>query len=41
MPYPVTVSIVPALTNRNRLTAAFRLILAIPHIFLVGGIGIS
>ena len=41
MPYPVTVSIAPALANRNRLTTAFRLILAIPHIFLVGGIGIS
>ena len=41
MSYPVTVSIEPALANRNRLTTAFRLILAIPHIFLVGGIGIS
>jgi hypothetical protein len=39
MAYPVTVSIEPALTNRNRLTTAFRLILAIPHLFLVGGIG--
>lgn len=41
MPYPVTVSIERALTNRNRLTTAFRLILAIPHLFLVGGIGFS
>jgi len=41
MPYPVTVTIEPALTNRNRLTTAFRLILAIPHAILVGGIGFS
>jgi hypothetical protein len=41
MSYPVTVSIEPALTNRNRLTTAFRLILAIPHLFLVGSIGLS
>jgi hypothetical protein len=41
MEYPVSVSIVPAITNRNRLTTAFRLILAIPHIILVGGVGIS
>jgi Domain of unknown function (DUF4389) len=37
--YPVTVTVDPALTNRNRLTTAFRLILAIPHMILVGGIG--
>ena len=41
MPYTVTLSIEPALTNRNRLTTAFRLILAIPHILLVGGAGFS
>jgi uncharacterized protein DUF4389 len=41
MPYPVSVSVEPALTNRNRLTAAFRLILAIPHIILVGGVGLG
>ncbi len=39
MPYPVSVALEPALTNRNRLTTAFRLILAIPHIILVGGGG--
>ena len=39
MPYPVSVIVEPALTNRNRLTTAFRLILAIPHLILVGGIG--
>lgn len=39
MPYPVVVSLEPSLTNRDRLTTAFRLILAIPHLILVGGIG--
>ncbi len=38
MPYPVTVSIEPQLANRNRLTTAFRLILAVPHAILVGPI---
>jgi hypothetical protein len=41
MPYPVGVTVVPPLTSRNRLTTAFRLILAIPHLILVGGIGIG
>jgi hypothetical protein len=31
----------PRLTNRNRLTTAFRFILAIPHLILVGGIGLG
>ena len=35
--YPVDVSIEPQLENRNRLTTAFRPILAIPHLLLVGG----
>jgi hypothetical protein len=39
MPYPVAVNLEPSLTNRNRVTTAFRLILAIPHLILVGGIG--
>ena len=39
MAYPVTVQIEPALTGRNRLTTGFRLILAIPHLILVGGLG--
>jgi hypothetical protein len=39
MPYPVSVTVDPSLANRNRLTTAFRLILAIPHLILVGGIG--
>jgi hypothetical protein len=41
MPYPVSVSLEASLTNRNRLTTAFRLILAIPHLILVGGIGLG
>ena len=41
MSYPVSVSVEPLLTNRNRLTTAFRLILVIPHLILVGGIGFS
>jgi hypothetical protein len=39
--YPVTISVEPALKGRNRLTTAFRLILAIPHVILVGGVGFS
>ena len=39
MPYPVSVSVEPLLKPRNRLTTAFRLILAIPHLILVGGVG--
>lgn len=35
--HPVDVEVVPALTRRNRLTCAFRFILAIPHMLLVGG----
>ncbi|HUC74450.1 MAG TPA: DUF4389 domain-containing protein [Vicinamibacterales bacterium] len=41
MPYPVTVAIEPLVVGRNRLTTAFRLILAIPHLILVGGIGFT
>jgi hypothetical protein len=33
----VDVRVTPAITGRNRLTCAFRVILAIPHILLVGG----
>ena len=35
--HPVDVIVAPALTSRDRLTCAFRLILAIPHLILVGG----
>jgi len=41
VPYPVTLTVEPAITARNRLTTGFRLILAIPHIILVGGVGFS
>jgi hypothetical protein len=41
MPYPVSVSIEPARMGRNRLTVAFRLLLAIPHLLLVGGVGLG
>jgi hypothetical protein len=41
MTYPVSVAVEPTLTDRNRLTTAFRLILAIPHLILVGGVGIG
>ena len=34
---PVDVHVTPALDGRNRVTTAFRLILAIPHLLLVGG----
>lgn len=35
--HPVRIRVAPALEGRNRLTTAFRLILAFPHILLVGG----
>lgn len=38
MPYPVSIVIDPQFERRNRLTVAFRLILAIPHAILVGPI---
>jgi hypothetical protein len=35
--YPVNVDIAPTLEQRNRLTTGFRILLAIPHLLLVGG----
>jgi hypothetical protein len=35
--HPVDVHVEPALENRDRLTVAFRILLAIPHLILVGG----
>ena len=35
--YPVQVHVAPSLERRNRITTAFRLILALPHLILVGG----
>ena len=40
MAYPVSIEVERQIANRNRLTVAFRLILAIPH-FLVGGLGVG
>jgi hypothetical protein len=39
--YPVMFGIEPQLTDRNRLTSGFRIILAIPHLLLAGGAGIG
>lgn len=39
--YPVGFAIEPQLEDRNRLTTAFRVILAIPHLLLAGGVGIG
>ena len=41
MSYPVTIDVERQIANRNRLTVAFRLLLAIPHFLLVGGIGLG
>jgi hypothetical protein len=41
MPYPVSIDVQPAIEHRNRLTVALRLLLAIPHLILVGGIGFA
>ena len=39
--YPVAYDVETRLAERNRLTSAFRIILAIPHLILVGGPGIG
>jgi hypothetical protein len=41
MAYPVSIAIEPQPAARDRLTTAFRLVLAIPHLLLVGGVGIG
>jgi hypothetical protein len=38
LPYPVTVTVAPQVANRDRLTVALRLVLALPHLILVGGV---
>jgi len=38
-PHPVTYFVTPQLTDRNRLTCAFRFFLAIPHLLIAGGPG--
>lgn len=41
MSYPISVSVDRQLAARNRLTVAARVILAIPHLLLVGGVGLG
>src|SRR5690242_15653015 len=41
MPYPVNITVDRLLANRDRVTVAFRGILAIPHMILVGGAGVG
>jgi uncharacterized protein DUF4389 len=41
VPYPVSLAIEPTRTARNRLTTAFRIVLAIPHLIMVGGVGLG
>ena len=41
MSYVVSVHVEPESADRNRLTTAFRLFLAIPHLLLVGSVGIG
>jgi hypothetical protein len=41
MSYPVSTAIEPQLAERDRLSTAFRLVLAIPHLILVGGVGVG
>jgi hypothetical protein len=41
MPYPVSTRVEPQPLDRDRLTTAFRLVLAIPHLILVGGVGLG
>ena len=39
--YPVVFDVEPQITTRNRLTVAFRAILALPHAILVGTPGVG
>jgi hypothetical protein len=41
MPYPISATFERELEHRNRLTTLFRLILAIPHLILVGAVGLG
>jgi hypothetical protein len=40
-PHPVTYFVTPQFAGRNRLTCFFRIILALPHLLLVGGPGFA
>src|SRR5260370_34284184 len=39
--HPVVFDVEPQLTERNRLTTAFRLVLGVPHILIIGGVGVA
>src|ERR1700680_2159552 len=39
--YPVAFDVKPQLTDRNRLTTALRLILGLPPILIIGGVGVG
>jgi hypothetical protein len=39
--YPVNFDVARQVSDRNRLTTGFRIILAIPHVLLVGGVGLG
>jgi hypothetical protein len=41
VPYPVVITIEPQYRNRDRLTVGLRLLLAIPHMIVVGTVGLS
>lgn len=41
MTYPIAYAVEPQLHDRNRLTVFFRIVLAIPHLILVGGPGLA
>jgi hypothetical protein len=40
-PYPIAFHVEAQLTDRNRLTTAFRVILGVPHILIIGGVGVG
>jgi hypothetical protein len=40
-PYQVGFDVEPQLAGRNRLTSAFRLVLGVPHIIVIGGISVG
>jgi len=39
--YPIDFDVEPQLTERNRLTTAFRLILGFPHLLVIGGVSLG
>lgn len=41
MSYPVSLTVQPSIAGRNRITTLFRLVLALPHLLLVGGVAVG